>query len=401
MGSPISKAKQNISSNDEEKNVHKDGLHPSETSSPSFEKDGTDVWIEKNDDERNNDINESDKWQRILDISSSSSSEDDKRLIKSIRTNAVSERRTQKNNHPVIDISSSSSEEKISSIYIDSTDSDSVVDDGEVIYDWLQSNTTLFSHESMISNFKTPTKHNLISSPTARSAGSPKSKEQITFTPNGWDSPLHEISSLIATTDYNKSKDGRSKTNDEKAMVKDTNKVTRKHAQLPKEKPDVTKGNWLTNRFVVNNYIILHCIGKGSYGEVRLCKDKHSNNLFAVKIINRAKNPQSKATTISSSLDDDLKMEIAIMKKLHHENCVRLYEVMDDPRVNKLYLVLEYMSHGDLMQLITEGKKEMNDYDVWDIVRQVIRGLQYLHDNNIIHGKKEQNNVFKNKVHSY
>lgn len=401
MGSPISKAKQNISSNDEERKVHNDGHHPSDinqTSSFNLENDGcsiciekvasTDVRAEKQDE--HNDINESNKRQIILDISSSSSSENDRGLTKSIRTNAVRERRTQKNNHPVIDISSSSSEQNISSTCNDSTDSDSVDDDDEVIYDWLQSNTSQFSHENMISNFTTPTKHQ---SPTALNTGSPKSKEQITFTPTGWDSPLNETSSLIATTDYNTNIYRRSKTNDETATVKDTNKVTRKHAQLPKEKPDVTKGNWLTNRFVVNNYIILHCIGKGSYGEVRLCKDKNSNNLFAVKIINRAKNPQSKATTISSSLDDDLKMEIAIMKKLHHENCVKLYEVMDDPRVNKLYLVLEYMSHGDLMQLITAGKKEMDDNDVWDIVRQVIRGLKYLHDNKIIHGDLKPQNL--------
>ena len=40
---------------------------------------------------------------------------------------------------------------------------------------------------------------------------------------------------------------------------------------------------------------------------------------------------------------EDMKREIAIMKKLKHPHVLRLYEVMDDPKVNKLYLVLEYM----------------------------------------------------------
>lgn len=30
---------------------------------------------------------------------------------------------------------------------------------------------------------------------------------------------------------------------------------------------------------------------------------------------------------------DDIKREIAIMKKVHHPNVLRLYEVMDDPKV--------------------------------------------------------------------
>ena len=69
--------------------------------------------------------------------------------------------------------------------------------------------------------------------------------------------------------------------------VRDTKTVTRKKACLPKTKPDAKKGNWLTNRCVVNNYILLNQLGKGSYGEVRLCKDKASNRLYAIKIMNR------------------------------------------------------------------------------------------------------------------
>lgn len=33
---------------------------------------------------------------------------------------------------------------------------------------------------------------------------------------------------------------------------------------------------------------------------------------------------------------DDIKREIAIMKKVHHPNVLRLYEVMDDPKVTAL-----------------------------------------------------------------
>ena len=131
--------------------------------------------------------------------------------------------------------------------------------------------------------------------------------------------------------------------------VKDTTKVKRKRANLPSKKPNaVLSGNWLTNRYTVNNYILLNPLGRGSYAEVRLCKEKKTNQLHAMKIMNK-ESLQKKSIGKHSTFMDDVKREVAIMKKLRHENVLRLYEVMDDPKVNKLYLVLEYMKRGDLL----------------------------------------------------
>jgi len=87
---------------------------------------------------------------------------------------------------------------------------------------------------------------------------------------------------------------GKQSCND-KHIVKDTIHVERRHAPLPSKSPPATTGNWLTNRYCVNDYIVLSQIGKGAHAEVRLCKHKKSNELFAVKIMNR-KLLQSKST---------------------------------------------------------------------------------------------------------
>ena len=43
---------------------------------------------------------------------------------------------------------------------------------------------------------------------------------------------------------------------------------------------------------------------------------------------------------------DDVKKEIAIMKKMRHPNIIRLYEVIDNPNSDKIYMVMEYAKNG-------------------------------------------------------
>jgi hypothetical protein len=99
--------------------------------------------------------------------------------------------------------------------------------------------------------------------------------------------------------------------------VKNTESVERRHFDLPKNMPPATTGDFLKHRYVVNDYIILNEIGAGAFAEVRLCKNKTTNKLFAIKIMTR------------KSFDPK---EVAILSKLSHPNVLKLYEVMDDQR---------------------------------------------------------------------
>ena len=109
-----------------------------------------------------------------------------------------------------------------------------------------------------------------------------------------------------------------------------------------------------------------------------------------------------KSVGMASTFMDDVRREIAIMKKLRHDNVLRLYEVMDDEKVNKLYLVLEYCKNGDLMQM-TKGDARTNsctpltDLQIWDVFRQILKGLKYLHENDIVHGDIKPQNLLVNE----
>ncbi|KAH8061467.1 hypothetical protein JL722_4091 [Aureococcus anophagefferens] len=108
----------------------------------------------------------------------------------------------------------------------------------------------------------------------------------------------------------------------------DTTEVTLKKAPLPTDMahPMPTSGDFLKKRFMVNNYILLEAVGTGSYAEVRLAKEKRTDALYAVKVINkdvlRRKLTHPSAALAgngaSDTMLDDVKREIAIMKKLSH-----------------------------------------------------------------------------------
>lgn len=69
------------------------------------------------------------------------------------------------------------------------------------------------------------------------------------------------------------------------------------------------------------------------FEQVRLCKDRTTERLYAIKIISKDFLKKRKNGKTSETYFEDIKREIAIMKKLLHPNILRLFEVLDDPKV--------------------------------------------------------------------
>ena len=192
--------------------------------------------------------------------------------------------------------------------------------------------------------------------------------------------------------------------------VKETTDINRVKVAVPTQlvHKAPTTGNWLKKRYIVNNYILLDTLGTGSYGEVRLSKDRTTDLLYAVKIMAKDMLMKKKGGQSDENYFEDIKREIAIMKKLKHPNVLRLYEVLDDPKVNKMYLVVEYMKKGDLINVIKSKYPEgdtskgggdnfaaniLSDHEIWNIFRQLAAGVRYLHYQNVIHGDIKPQNL--------
>ncbi|KAK2942699.1 putative serine/threonine protein kinase [Blattamonas nauphoetae] len=150
--------------------------------------------------------------------------------------------------------------------------------------------------------------------------------------------------------------------------------------------------NRRTGREYINQYELHHKLGAGAYGVVLLAKDLEKNNMnVALKILNKKQLMKSKNDTkAQNNVLADLRREIAIMKKLDHQNVVKLYEVIDDPNSDNLYLAMEYLPGGPCWK---KDSPTFQESLCRAYMRDIIMGLEYCHDNDIIHHDIKPDNI--------
>jgi serine/threonine protein kinase len=142
---------------------------------------------------------------------------------------------------------------------------------------------------------------------------------------------------------------------------------------------------------MLNQYEVLGDLGKGSCGKVKLGYDSVQNMPVAIKIV---KKPSGFGTGRSHAQQGALLREIAIMKKLRHQNIVSLLEVINDPSCHKIYIVMEYVDHGALAKILDDLRCEPIDPTrLMSYARQITAGLAYLHKNNIVHRDIKPENI--------
>ena len=143
---------------------------------------------------------------------------------------------------------------------------------------------------------------------------------------------------------------------------------------------------------LINSYQVVRPIGKGAQAIVKLVRSKETDTLCALKIFNRSL--LKRIGPGQGSNVHQVQGEIAVMKKLRHTNIVQLYEVIDDPQHDKLYLVMQYVENGPIAKLTPEGTCDILPTDtVRSYARQLLAGLGYLHRHNVIHNDIKPDNL--------
>ncbi|KAI1434979.1 kinase-like protein [Xylaria sp. CBS 124048] len=106
--------------------------------------------------------------------------------------------------------------------------------------------------------------------------------------------------------------------------------------------------NASTGRKLINQYEVLEELGRGVHGKVKLARNLETNENVAIKIIPRF-SKKRRLGKVTASPQDKTKREIAILKKIRHPNVVAVLEIIDDPELKKIYVVLEHVELGEVV----------------------------------------------------
>ena len=175
---------------------------------------------------------------------------------------------------------------------------------------------------------------------------------------------------------------------------------------------DKKKGNK-----IVNEFYFLDTIGRGAYSKVKKCINLKTKEEFAVKILNKRllrKKKKSYGKTKEGTLKinymiDDAINEINIYKSFPttNENIIRLYQILNDNKKDKTYLIMELAGKGPLVTLNEKtGVFTLNNnYDdsIYDEklmktwIYDIANGLKFLHENNIVHRDIKSDNLLIDK----
>mmetsp|Transcript_8127 Transcript_8127/g.12324 ORF Transcript_8127/g.12324 Transcript_8127/m.12324 type:complete len:695 (-) Transcript_8127:85-2169(-) len=138
---------------------------------------------------------------------------------------------------------------------------------------------------------------------------------------------------------------------------------------------------------IVDSYDLFqdNFLGQGSYANVILARHKSTQQLFAIKAV-------EKKLLFSDTEKTCVMNEVENQLRIVHKHIVRLYEVYETP--DFLYLVLENCSYGDLEKMLYL-RGHFKEIEVKRVAHQLIQGVAYLHSKGIVHCDiKPQNLLF-------
>jgi len=133
---------------------------------------------------------------------------------------------------------------------------------------------------------------------------------------------------------------------------------------------------------LTKKYDIKQELGRGAFSVVKLGIVKKTKEKVAVKIIDKK--------NVGKDYEKNLKMEMAILQKVHHPNIIALKEMIDTD--DKLYFVMESVTGGELFDRIVE-KGSYSEDDAKELVRKIVSAVEYLHAKGIAHRDLKPENL--------
>ena len=143
-----------------------------------------------------------------------------------------------------------------------------------------------------------------------------------------------------------------------------------------RRKVEIRKDAWITDEFE-----LLEFLGRGKYGEVKRCREKHSGRLLAAKFVSVVKDAEKKSVL----------NEIEIMKSLQHPRLIQLYEAYESPK--QMCLVLELINGGELFERVIDESFTLTERLCELYIMQICEGLHFMHKLNVLHLDMKPENI--------
>ncbi|KAF1850898.1 Pkinase-domain-containing protein [Cucurbitaria berberidis CBS 394.84] len=143
----------------------------------------------------------------------------------------------------------------------------------------------------------------------------------------------------------------------------------------------------------IGEYEMMQKLGEGTFGEVHKARHRISGSIFALKKILMHNEKDGFPITALR--------EIKLLKMLSHDNVLKLDEMaVERPKAEGrkraiLYMVTPYMDH-DLSGLLDNPDVKFQEAQIKCYMLQLFKGLQYLHDNHILHRDMKAANLLIN-----
>ena len=153
----------------------------------------------------------------------------------------------------------------------------------------------------------------------------------------------------------------------------------------------------------IEEYEPLNKIDEGSYGIVFRAREKATSKIYAIKKVKLEREKEGFPITALR--------EITLMMKIEHQNIVKVKEVVFGSTLDKVYMVMEYVEH-EIKSLVQQSFESMSiskgenfdpksvycisTVEIKWIIRQLLKGVQHMHSNYIVHRDLKTSNLLIN-----
>ncbi|KAL6558625.1 hypothetical protein OROMI_018975 [Orobanche minor] len=141
------------------------------------------------------------------------------------------------------------------------------------------------------------------------------------------------------------------------------------------------------NKISVDDFELLTIIGRGAFGEVRLCREKVSGNIYAMKKL-------KKSEMLKKGQVEHVKAERNLLAEVASNYIVKLYCSFQDAEY--LYLVMEYLPGGDIMTLLMR-EDTLTETVARFYIAQTVLAIESIHKHNYIHRDIKPDNLLLDK----